>query len=100
MSGFKPVRVQHLAEVVNGYPFDSERFDTSNGYPLLRIRDVGADATEIRYTGEFVEAAVNAAPAGGGKHPPRSVEIRPLSQASSEPRDTPNGIMTSSPRRN
>ncbi|MTB70688.1 hypothetical protein GGG17_01585 [Arsenicicoccus sp. MKL-02] len=57
MSGFKPVRVQHLAEVVNGYPFDSERFDTSNGYPLLRIRDVGADATEIRYTGEFVEAA-------------------------------------------
>jgi|JI8StandDraft_1071087.scaffolds.fasta_scaffold13639_1 hypothetical protein len=57
MSGFKPVRVQHLAEVVNGYPFDSEGFDTSNGYPLLRIRDVGADATEIRYTGEFVEAA-------------------------------------------
>lgn len=57
MSGFTSVRVQHLAQVVNGYPFDSERFDTSNGYPLLRIRDVGADATEIRYTGEFVEAA-------------------------------------------
>ena len=57
MIGFNPVRVQHLAEVVNGYPFDSERFDTSNGYPLLRIRDVGADVTETRYTGEFVEAA-------------------------------------------
>ena len=57
MKGFAPIRVQHLAGVVNGFPFDSERFDTSGGYPLLRIRDVGANTTELRYVGDFVEAA-------------------------------------------
>lgn len=46
------------AVVLNGYPFDSERFSTSDGMPLIRIRDIASEETEIRYAGEPVIEAV------------------------------------------
>lgn len=49
--------LKQIAAVVNGYPFDSKAFNGERGYPLIRIRDLGADVAETYYDGEFVEAA-------------------------------------------
>jgi len=49
--------VASLATIINGYPFDSERFDPAVGYPLIRIRDLGSDQAEAYYNGEMVERA-------------------------------------------
>lgn len=47
-------------QVVNGYPFDSERFDPVIGYSLIRIRDLRRTETEVKYNGpEVVEAVVD-----------------------------------------
>ena len=46
-----------IAQIVNGYPFDSERFSTTEGYPLVRIRDLNQTATDTKYNGSFVESA-------------------------------------------
>ena len=51
-------RVCDHAVVLNGYPFDSEQFTTSDGMPLVRIRDIASDETEIRYAGEPVTEAI------------------------------------------
>jgi type I restriction enzyme S subunit len=49
--------VKYVANVVNGYPFDSALFDASIGTPLVRIRDLNKTATEAFYRGERVEVA-------------------------------------------
>ena len=50
--------VGSLAEVVNGYPFDSRLFDSGDaGFPLVRIRDLGQVHTEAKYLGAFIERA-------------------------------------------
>ena len=49
--------VKNLASIVNGYPFDSKLFDPSEGFPLVRIRDLNKVETETYYRGEFVESA-------------------------------------------
>ncbi|MCE5268717.1 MAG: restriction endonuclease subunit S [Planctomycetaceae bacterium] len=51
----KPVKI--LASIVNGYPFDSNLFDTAEGFPLVRIRDLDKVETETYYKGEFIESA-------------------------------------------
>ncbi|MGI6221484.1 MAG: restriction endonuclease subunit S [Coriobacteriales bacterium] len=43
--------------IVYGYPFESELFSADEGWPLIRIRDVGCDVTEVAYLGEFIESA-------------------------------------------
>ena len=42
-----------IADVLNGYAFKSEFFSKSEGFPLLRIRDVGKNSTEAKYTGPY-----------------------------------------------
>ncbi|MER2513118.1 MAG: restriction endonuclease subunit S [Nitrosomonas ureae] len=49
--------VKNLASIVNGYPFDSTFFDSAEGYPLIRIRDLNKFEAETYYKGEFVETA-------------------------------------------
>ncbi len=44
-------RVKDLAEIVNGFPFDSKLFDSNVGRPLLRIRDLNADECDVRFNG-------------------------------------------------
>ena len=51
-------RMSQVASVINGFPFNSALFDNSEGTPLVRIRDLGASATEARFRGEIVEAAL------------------------------------------
>ncbi len=42
--------IEH-AQVINGYPFDSERFTLDEGVPLVRIRDLFNETTEVNYFG-------------------------------------------------
>jgi len=49
--------VKNLAQIVNGYPFDSALFDPSEGTPLVRIRDLGKSETEARYKGMYIDSA-------------------------------------------
>jgi type I restriction enzyme S subunit len=52
------VRVADRFQIVNGYPFDSGRFSLLGGTPLIRIRDIHSDSTDILYDGPIVEAAL------------------------------------------
>lgn len=51
-------RIIDVAKVVNGFPFDSEKFSTSNGMQLVRIRDINSRESEILYSGEPVKEAI------------------------------------------
>ncbi|HEX7964856.1 MAG TPA: restriction endonuclease subunit S [Gammaproteobacteria bacterium] len=47
------VLLGNIANVQNGFPFESSKFSKDRGVPLIRIRDVGADATDTNYVGEY-----------------------------------------------
>jgi len=47
------VRLKEVATILNGYPFESERFNKSGGTPLIRIRDILSGSTETFYDGDF-----------------------------------------------
>lgn len=47
-SHWRVAKVKDLAEIINGFPFDSTFFNSSSGKPLLRIRDLDGEETEIR----------------------------------------------------
>lgn len=52
-------RLAGVANVINGHPFDSEHFIQGNeGFPLIRIRDLYSDGTELNYGGPIVEDAL------------------------------------------
>lgn len=36
------IRIQHVADLISGYPFGSEDFSSEEGMPLIRIRDITA----------------------------------------------------------
>lgn len=48
-------RISELTTLVNGFPFDSERFVRGEGTPLVRIRDLNASETEVNYIGPVPE---------------------------------------------
>ncbi|HDR9316135.1 restriction endonuclease subunit S [Burkholderia vietnamiensis] len=50
-------RLKDVAEIINGYPFDSKNFEPSGDFPLLRIRDLNCAESAIRYSGEYVASA-------------------------------------------
>lgn len=56
-SHWKVSRVLERAYVINGYPFDSECFTVNEGVPLVRIRDLYAEATEVNYVGPIPKEA-------------------------------------------
>jgi type I restriction enzyme, S subunit len=45
------IKLEEIAQVLNGYPFDSEKFSSSGGLPLIRIRDVLEGITQTFYQG-------------------------------------------------
>lgn len=52
-------RLGDLARVVNGAPFPSAQFNTTGeGWPLVRIRDVGANDTATYFDGEFDDSYI------------------------------------------
>lgn len=50
-------RLGDKALLVNGYPFDSEAFSKDEGVPLVRIRDLFSDSTEVSWPGPIVKEA-------------------------------------------
>lgn len=52
------IRVKESAKVINGYPFDSSKFDPINGIPLVRIRDINSNKTEVYFNGYVPEEAL------------------------------------------
>ena len=50
-------RVGDRVKLVNGLPFKSEFFDLFNGTPLVRIRDLDSEETEVLYDGPIEEDA-------------------------------------------
>ena len=51
-------RLSDVADLTNGYPFDSEMFDPIEGMPLVRIRDLYTEETEVKWSGEIVSEAL------------------------------------------
>lgn len=49
------VALEEIAFIQNGYPFESKYFTTAHGFPVIRIRDVGASDTKTYYSGEFLK---------------------------------------------
>jgi type I restriction enzyme S subunit len=52
-AGWGRVRLGEIATVLNGFAFKSDLFTKNRGVPLIRIRDVGASASNTCYAGEF-----------------------------------------------
>jgi len=50
---WKRVRLKEVAAILNGFPFESERFNKSGGTPLIRIRDILHGSTDTYYDGDF-----------------------------------------------
>jgi hypothetical protein len=49
------VPLGEVAEILNGFPWKSDRFSKSGGVPLIRIRDVTTGETETFYDGPITE---------------------------------------------
>ena len=54
-------RLGDYVKLINGFPFDSQNFDREVGTPLIRIRDILNNFTEVNWAGkDITEAAVRA----------------------------------------
>ncbi len=47
-----------VADILNGFAFESAKFSKDDGFPLIRIRDIGESKTDAFYTGDFDKAYV------------------------------------------
>ena len=47
------VELCFIANVLNGFAFDSQKFKKNEGTPLIRIRDIGRVHTDCNYVGDF-----------------------------------------------
>lgn len=45
--------LKYYCSIINGFAFKSELFSNSEGFPLIRIRDITAGRTETFFTGDF-----------------------------------------------
>ncbi len=52
------VLLGEIATIQNGFPFKSSQFTKSEGMPLIRIRDVGADYSDTNYVGDYDPAFI------------------------------------------
>lgn len=52
------VKVGDVCTILSGYPFDSKLFSESNGFPVIRIRDIKPNATKTLYEGDVIESHV------------------------------------------
>ncbi|MEK7529943.1 MAG: restriction endonuclease subunit S [Patescibacteria group bacterium] len=52
------IRLGAVCRILNGFPFDSDRFVSEGGFPLIRIRDLKTNSPSVRFVGEFDEMFV------------------------------------------
>ncbi len=50
---WKRVKILDIANVLNGFAFKSNKFNSSTGKPIIRIRDVGKKENETYYDGDW-----------------------------------------------
>jgi len=55
---WKNSKYKFHTNVLSGFPFKSELFDTEDGFPILRIRDVTSGSSKTYYKGEYKEEYV------------------------------------------
>lgn len=46
-------KLKSVGEVLSGYPFDSEKFSSDTGFPLVRIRDITSGVAGTYYNGKY-----------------------------------------------
>jgi type I restriction enzyme S subunit len=46
-------KLDKVIDILSGYPFDSDKFTNGEGIPLIRIRDLEKEDTEVNYSGKF-----------------------------------------------
>lgn len=46
-------KLKYCSTVLSGYPFESANFTNTNGFPLIRIRDITSGEIETYYLGEY-----------------------------------------------
>ena len=54
-SNFEMLRLESVCSILSGYPFNSNSFNSDNGFPLIRIRDIKTNSTKTRYDGKVLE---------------------------------------------
>ncbi len=52
------VPLGEVCSVINGYPFKSSLFNTTKGFPVIRIRDLSRNRTETLFDGEIPREAL------------------------------------------
>ncbi|MDG4648021.1 restriction endonuclease subunit S [Roseibacterium sp. SDUM158017] len=52
------VRLGEVAQLVNGYPFSSTGFNSTNGTPVVRIRDISRGQPETRFDGDLTDTRI------------------------------------------
>ena len=52
-SSWMRVELKHVASILNGFAFKSSLFTKAEGKPLIRIRDILNDNTQVNYGGEY-----------------------------------------------
>ena len=52
-SDWNIIKGRYIYEVLSGYPLDSEKFSMTEGYPMIRIRDITSGEIETYYDGDF-----------------------------------------------
>jgi type I restriction enzyme M protein len=57
-SDFKKIPLSELCDLQSGYAFDSNLFNETEGFPLIRIRDIKTNKTKTKYTGQFKEELI------------------------------------------
>ena len=51
----KDIVLSEVCDILNGYAFDSTLFSSSEGFPLIRIRDMRHSYCSMRFNGEYDE---------------------------------------------
>jgi type I restriction enzyme S subunit len=52
-TSWERVELSEVCKILNGFPFKSTLFNTSKGFPVIRIRDLTKGTTETLFDGEF-----------------------------------------------
>lgn len=58
ISSWTSTAIGRHVELINGYAFSSDRFTEGEGMPLIRIRDLNRNITEVNYRGKYSERYV------------------------------------------
>lgn len=55
---YEMVKLEDICEILNGYAFDSDKFNSEDGFPIIRIRDIKPSYTKTLYSGEYKDTYI------------------------------------------